>query len=130
MVKKKSRRKNLSVLLIPDDYADPISFKISFKMLKMFSIVALIVVIHLLTGIVFPATMTGTAVTFDFSVDGTNWYDVKETDGTDVSYTISAGDAVRVDPSGWAFASSGFIRITSDGTEAADRSIKLIFRTA
>jgi len=25
----------------------------------------------LLTGIVFPAAMTGTAVTFDFSVDGT-----------------------------------------------------------
>jgi hypothetical protein len=61
----------------------------------------------LLTGIIFPATMTGTSVTFDFSVDGTNFYDVKETDGTDVSYTVSAGDVVRVDPSGWAFASSG-----------------------
>jgi len=84
----------------------------------------------LLSGIVFPAAMTGTAVTFDFSVNGTNWYDVKETDGTDVSYTISVGDAVRVDPSGWAFASSGFLRITSNGTEAADRSIQLIFRTA
>jgi len=84
----------------------------------------------LLSAIVFPATMTGTAVTFDFSVDGTNWYDVKETDGTDVSYTISAGDAVRVDPSGWAFASSRFLRISSNGTEVADRSIQLIFRTA
>ena len=76
----------------------------------------------LLCGIQFPA-MTGTAVTCDFSVDGTNWYDVKETDGTDVSYTISVGDAVRVDPSGWAFASNGYLRITSDGTEAEDRSI-------
>jgi|TARA_Y100000004_G_scaffold36918_1_gene39647 hypothetical protein len=84
----------------------------------------------LLTGIVFPAAMTGTAVTFDFSVDGTNFYDVKETDGTDVSYTVSAGDVVRVDPSGWAFASSGFLRVTSGSAEAADRDIKLIFRTA
>ena len=49
----------------------------------------------LLTGIVFPAAMTGTAITFDFSVDGTNFYDVKETDGTDVSYTVSAGDVLE-----------------------------------
>ena len=84
----------------------------------------------LLTGLVFPAAMTGTEVTFDFSIDGTNWYDVVETDGTAVTYTVTAGDAVRVDPSGWAFASSGFIRVTSGRTETADRSIKLIFRTA
>ena len=84
----------------------------------------------LLTGIVFPAAMTGTEVTFDFSVDNTNWYDVVETDGTAVTYTVTAGDVVRVDPSGWAFASSGFIRVTSGSAEAADRSIKLIFRTA
>ena len=84
----------------------------------------------LLTGIVFPAAMTGTAVTFDFSIDGTKFYDVVETDGTEVSYTVTAGDVVRVDPSGWAFASSGYLRITSDGTEAADRNITLIFRAA
>ena len=84
----------------------------------------------LLTGLVFPAAMTGTEVTFDFSIDGTNWYDVVETDGTAVTYTVTAGDAVRVDPSGWAFASSGFIRVTSGSTKTADRSIKLIFRTA
>ena len=84
----------------------------------------------LLTAIVFFAAMTGTAITFDFSVDGTNFYDVVETNGTEVSYTVSAGNVVRVDPSGWAFASSGFIRLTSGSTEAADRDIKLIFRTA
>jgi len=84
----------------------------------------------LLSAIVFPATMTGTAVTLDFSFDGTNWIDVFETDGTEVSYTISAGNAVRVDPSGWAFASSGYLRVTSDGTEAADRNITLVFRTS
>lgn len=77
----------------------------------------------LLSGIVFPAAMTGTAVTFDFSFDGSTWVDVVETDGTEVSYTVSAGNVTRVDPSGWAFASSGYLRITSDGTEAADRSI-------
>ena len=82
----------------------------------------------LLCGIQFPAAMTGTAVTFDFSMDNSAFLDVKETDGTDVSYTVSAGDVLRVDPSGWAFASNGYIRVTSDGREAADRSIILHFR--
>lgn len=82
----------------------------------------------LLSGIVFPSTMTGTTVTFDFSFNGTTWYDVKETDGTDVSYTVSAGDVVRVDPSGWAFATPGFLRIVSGSAEAADRTINLIFK--
>ena len=82
----------------------------------------------LLCGVEFPAAMTGSAITFDFALDNSTWVDVKETDGTDTSYTVSAGDILRVDPSGWAFASNGYIRITSDGTEAADRSIVLHFR--
>ena len=84
----------------------------------------------LLCGVVFPATMTGTTITFDYAVDNSSWVDVFETDGTEVSYSVSAGNVVRIDPSGWAFASNGFIRVTSDGTEAADRKIKLLFRTA
>ena len=82
----------------------------------------------LLCGVQFPAAMTGTAITFDFSMDNSTFIDVKETDGTDVSYTVSAGDVVRVDPSGWAFASNGFLRVTSNGNEAADRKIILHFR--
>jgi hypothetical protein len=82
----------------------------------------------LLSGIQFPATMTGTAITLDFSFDGSTWVDVVETDGTEVSYTVSAGDMVRVDPSGWAFAAIGFLRVTSGSSEAADRQINLIFK--
>tara|TARA_Y100001937_G_scaffold103565_1_gene142830 strand:+ start:380 stop:712 length:333 start_codon:yes stop_codon:yes gene_type:complete len=82
----------------------------------------------LLCGVQFPAAMTGTAITFDFSLDNNSWVDVKETDGTEVSYTVSAGDVLRVDPSGWAFASNGYIRVSSNGTEAADRKIILHFR--
>ena len=82
----------------------------------------------LLCGVQFPAAMTGSNITFDFSMDNSTFVDVKETDGTETSYTVSAGDIVRVDPSGWAFASNGFIRITSDGNEAADRKIILHFR--
>ena len=50
----------------------------------------------LLCGVQFPAAMTGTAVTFDFALDNSTWADVKETDGTEVSYTVSAGDVVFV----------------------------------
>ena len=84
----------------------------------------------LLCGIQFPAAMTGSAITFDFSLDNSTWVDVKETDATDTSYTVSAGDILRVDPSGWAFASNGYIRVTSDGTEAEDRKLVLHFRNS
>tara|TARA_Y100000356_G_C11042032_1_gene174095 strand:- start:148 stop:492 length:345 start_codon:yes stop_codon:yes gene_type:complete len=84
----------------------------------------------LLTGIIFPAAMSGSNVTFDFATDNSSWVDVVETDGTEVSYSVSVGNVVRVDPSGWAFASSGFIRVTSGSSEAADRNITLIFRAS
>ena len=82
----------------------------------------------LLSGIKFPAAMTGSTITFDHSIDGTTWKNVVETDGTEVSYTVTADSVVRVDPSGWAFAAVGWIRITSGSAEAADRSIELFFR--
>lgn len=84
----------------------------------------------LLTGILLPATVTGTALTFDFSLDNSTFIDVVETDGTEVSYTVTAGDVVRVDPSGWAFASSGYIKVDTGSAEGADREIVLIFRSA
>ena len=43
--------------------------------------------------------MTGSTVTFKFSTDGSSWKDVKETDGSAVSYTVSADDVIRIDPS-------------------------------
>ena len=76
----------------------------------------------LLCGIQFPAAMTGSNVTFDFSMDNTTFVDVKETDGSDVTYTVSVGDMVRGDPSGWAVASNGYMRVTAEGNEAADGS--------
>lgn len=84
----------------------------------------------LLAGIILPATVTGTALTFDFSLDNSTFVDVVETDGTAVSYTVTAGDVVRVDPSGWAFASSGYIKVDTGSAEAAAREIVLIFRSS
>ena len=52
----------------------------------------------LLCGVQFPAAMTGSNITFDFALDNSTWVDVKETDGTETSYTVSVGDVLRVDP--------------------------------
>lgn len=82
----------------------------------------------LVCGFLPGASWNGTTITFKYSSDGAAWKDVKETDGSAVSYTVSAGDVVRVDPSGWGFASNGYIRLTSNDNEAADRSIVLHFR--
>ena len=48
----------------------------------------------MLLGIQFPAAMTSSNISFDFALDNPTWIDVKETDGTDVTYTVSAGDIV------------------------------------
>ena len=82
----------------------------------------------LVCGFLPGADWNGTTITFKWSSDGAAWKDVKETDGTAVSYTVAADDVTRVDPSGWAFASEGWLRITSDGNEAADRSLEVYLR--
>jgi len=53
MAKKKRRIKDLSVMLIPDDYADPISFRISFTKLKILMVLLTIIIIHIITGFFF-----------------------------------------------------------------------------
>lgn len=52
-MKKKRRREILSILLVPDDDTDPLSFRISYRLVKILGIIAFIVMIHFLTGIVF-----------------------------------------------------------------------------
>ena len=52
-IKKAKRKRNLSILLIPDDNADPISFRISFRMLKIIFFIIVVIIIHMITGGVF-----------------------------------------------------------------------------
>ncbi len=52
-MKKRKRSKQLSFLIIPDDYSDPLTFKISLRMVKVIIIIASLLVIHILTGAVF-----------------------------------------------------------------------------
>ena len=72
----------------------------------------------------------GTTVTFKYSSEGSAWKDVKETDGSTVQYTVSADDVTRVDPSGWAFASGGYLQIISGSTEDTSSEIKVLLRSS
>ena len=65
-----------------------------------------------------------------YSSDGAAWKDVKETDGSTVQYTVAADDVTRVDPSGWAFASGGYLQIISGSTEDTSSEIKVLLRSS
>ena len=67
----------------------------------------------------------GTAISFKWSSDGAAWKD-----GSTVSYTVSADDVTRVDPSGWAFASGGYLQIISGTTEDTSSEIKVLLRSS
>jgi len=53
MRKRKRRTRHLSILIIPDDNSDPVSFQISSRMVKLLGIIAAVLVIHILVGIIF-----------------------------------------------------------------------------
>ncbi len=52
-MKKRKRSKHLSILIIPDDHTDPLTFKISSSMVKVLLIIASVLVIHIFAGAVF-----------------------------------------------------------------------------
>lgn len=84
----------------------------------------------LVCGFLPGADWNGTSITFKWSSDGAAWKDVKETDGSTVSYTVAADDVTRVDPSGWAFASGGYLQIISGSTEDTSSEIKVLLRSS
>jgi len=53
MKKPKQRKNILSILLIPDDYSDPFSFKIKFVTVKILLVLAIILTVHIFVGAVF-----------------------------------------------------------------------------
>ncbi|MCI0494134.1 M23 family metallopeptidase [candidate division KSB1 bacterium] len=52
MKKRINRKQHISILLIPDDYSNPFSFKISMTMVKVLAVVASVLVIHIFAGAV------------------------------------------------------------------------------
>ena len=84
----------------------------------------------LLAGIRFPAAITSSTITFQVTSTNSSgtFKNLVETDGTDVSYTVSADKQVRVDPSGWA--GVGAIKVVAGQAESYDSKIELLFHSA
>lgn len=75
-----------------------------------------------LCGVLLPATFTGTALTFNASVDGTNFFPVHSTtSGTALSYTVAQGTYCAIDPKD--FYGVNYLIIKSGSSEAAARTL-------
>lgn len=74
-----------------------------------------------------PAALTGTAITFQASIDGTTYVPVYEVGGTNAySVTVSTSRAVALDHR--VFAAVNYLKLVSGSAEAAARIIKVLIR--
>lgn len=79
-----------------------------------------------LVGIIFPSTLTGTAVSFLASVDGTNYHAVYDATGTAVSVAVVASAYRALDPI--TFLGCMYIKVVSNATESGGDTIRLVMR--
>lgn len=78
-----------------------------------------------LIGIIFPATFTGTKLTMQGSIDGTNFYEIYGSDsGTAKEVKVSANKMVVIENN---FDNPfNFIKLVSNSNESAERVLKII----
>lgn len=75
-----------------------------------------------LCGILLPAAFTGTALTFEASVDNISFFPVKSTTGgTTLTYTVAQGNYYAIDPKD--FQGINFLKIKSGSAEGAARTL-------
>lgn len=80
-----------------------------------------------LVGFYTPAALTGTAITFTASPDGSTFYTVKEVGGAATySATVTTSSYYPVQPA--VFAGAQHVKLVSGSTEAAARSIVCVLR--
>jgi hypothetical protein len=79
-----------------------------------------------LCGFYLPAALTGTAVSFKASIDNSTFVTVEDGFGNTVSKTVSASKAIILNPSD--FAGIQYLKLVSNATEAAERTITLALR--
>lgn len=80
-----------------------------------------------LVGVLLPAAFTGTAMTFQASVDGTNFFVVKSTiSGSSLSYTVAQGNYYAIDPV--PFYGIHYLKIVSGTAEGAARTLTLALK--
>lgn len=82
----------------------------------------------LLTGLRFPASMTGTALSLQESVDGVTWTTIRiNGEASDFAVTVAAGSTV-VFANAVPLTAFEYLRLVSNSPEAAERSIGVLCR--
>lgn len=71
-------------------------------------------------GIGFPASMTGTTMTVEFSMNGTTWFPIN---GLTLSIDAGEGYNISLGIEGWPF-----VRFVSDASEAAERTLTVLVK--
>lgn len=80
-----------------------------------------------LCGILMPAAFTGTAITFQMSIDGINFYPVySTTSGTVLTYTVAASTYAAIDPV--PFYGVSYLKLQSSNIQAALRVFNLALK--
>jgi len=79
-----------------------------------------------LVGIVTPSALTGTAMTFQASADGSTYTAMYDTDGNAISYTVAASRWIPVTAD--VFGGVPYIKVVSGSSEAAARTITLVVK--
>jgi hypothetical protein len=79
-----------------------------------------------LVAIITPGTLTGTAMTFQGSVDNSTFVAVHNDLGAAISATVAASRYIVLDPAD--FAGIRYIKVVSGSAEAAARTITLVAR--
>jgi len=79
-----------------------------------------------LVAFILPAAFTGTAITFQVSADGTNFYDCYNSANSQMTCTVTQGRAYMLDPGD--LVAVRFIKLVSNAAEGAERTITLIAR--
>lgn len=79
-----------------------------------------------LCGIQMPAAFTGTGVSFLASADGVTYQPAYDSGGTLISATVAASRYIALNPA--ALAGIEYLKVKSNGTEAAERALVLMLR--
>lgn len=86
-----------------------------------------------LVAIIMPAAWTAAGLTFQASDDGTNYYNLHDGAGTEVSLTVAASRYVRLTPADWSRIRYLKVRSGTSGVpvnQGADRAIILLTKPA
>jgi len=73
-----------------------------------------------------PASLTGTALSFQVSLDGVTFFPLHATAGTAISYTVAANRVIPLDPS--VFGAFPYLKLVSGSTELAERVFTIYIR--